>query len=275
MKKYNPTSPGRRSGEMVDYKDFLTRSEPEKGLTFGFRRSNGRNSYGRITTRHKGGGVKRLYREIDFKYDKIDIPAKVASIEYDPNRTSFIALIVYKDGEKRYVLAPSGLKVGQEVMTSEKAELKIGNRLPLGNIPIGTTIFNIELKTGAGGQIARSAGSGALIAAQEGSYTSIQMPSKEIRMIPSKNWASIGALSNAEHRFMTWGKAGRMRHKGIRPTVRGTAMNPRDHAHGGGEGRTQRGLSGPKTPWGKLARGVKTRKKFKRSDKFILARRKK
>lgn len=276
MKKYNPTSPGRRSAEIIDYKEFLTRKEPEKSLTFGFFRSHGRNSYGRITTRHKGGGVKRLYREIDFQYDKINIPAKVASIEYDPNRTSFIALIVYKDGEKRYILAPSGLKVGQEIVASEKAELEAGNRLPLNVIPIGTTVHNVELERGKGGQIARSAGSGALIVAQEGASTHIQLPSKEIRIVPSKNWASIGALSNQEHRFMTWGKAGRMRHKGIRPTVRGTAMNPRDHAHGGGEGRTQRGLRrGPKTPWGKPARGVKTRKKFKRSDKFILQRRKK
>lgn len=275
MKKYNPTSPGRRSGEIVNYKEFLTRIEPEKSLTFGFRRSRGRNSYGRITTRHKGGGVKRLYREIDFKYDKIDITGRVASIEYDPNRTSFIALIIYKDGAKRYVLAPAGLKVGQEVVTSEKAELKIGNRLPLNNIPIGTTVYNIELEKGRGGQFARSAGSGALVVAQEGMLTHIQLPSKELRIISSKNWASIGSLSNPEHRFMTWGKAGRMRHRGIRPTVRGTAMNPRDHPHGGGEGRTQRGMPGPKTPWGKPARGVKTRKKFKRSDKFILSRRKK
>lgn len=274
MRKYNPTSPGRRDSEVIDYASFLTRKEPEKSLTFGFRRRRGRNSYGRITTRHKGGGAKRLYREVDFKYDKIDVPGRVMAIEYDPNRTSFLALIFYKDGAKRYILSPADLKIGNEVITSEKAPIAPGNRLILKNIPIGTTIYNIELEKGKGAQFVRSAGSGALVVAQKTGFTHIQLPSKELRMIPFGNWASIGSLSNADHKFMTWGKAGRMRHRGIRPTVRGTAMNPRDHPHGGGEGRTQRGLSSPKTPWGKLARGVKTRKRFKRSDKFILSRRK-
>ena len=274
MRKYNPTSPARRQGEIIDFKGVLNPKEPEKSLVFGRKRGVGRNSQGRITTRHKGGGVKRLWREIDFKYDKLDIPARVISIEYDPNRTSFVALVQYRDGEKRYILAPQNLKVGSEVITSLNAPVEIGNRLQLKNIPIGTTVYNIELDHGRGAQLVRSAGVGAMILAQEGEFTNLKLPSGEIRVVHSRNFASVGALSNQEHSFMTIGKAGRSRHMGIRPTVRGTAMNPRDHPHGGGEGRTLVGRRrGPATPWGKPARGVKTRKKNRKSDKFILSRR--
>lgn len=273
MKKYNPTSPARRQAEIIDWR-VLTKKEPEKGLTFGFKRDVGRNAFGRITTRHKGGGAKRLWREVDFKYDKVDIPARVWAIEYDPNRTSFIALLVYRDGEKRYVLAPQGLNVGGEVVASENAPIEVGNRTRLQRIPIGTTVYNVELEKGRGAQLVRSAGSGAIVLAQEGEYTHLQLPSKEIRIVRSENWASVGALSNPEHSFMTVGKAGRSRHMGIRPTVRGTAMNPVDHPHGGGEGRTLLGRRrGPATPWGKPARGVKTRDRSKRSGIFILSRR--
>lgn len=274
MKKYPPTSPARRQAEFIDYRSVITKREPEKRLTFGFKRNVGRNSRGRITTRHKGGGEKRLWREVDFKYNKVDIPARVEAIEYDPNRTSFIALLSYKDGEKRYVLAPQGLKIGQEVITSESASADIGNRLPLKKIPIGATVYNVELQKGRGARFVRSAGVGAVVLAQDGEFTNLKLPSGEIRRIFSDNWASIGALSNPEHMFMTVGKAGRSRHMGIRPTVRGTAMNPVDHPHGGGEGRTLIGRRrGPATPWGKPARGVKTRKKNKKSNKFILQKR--
>lgn len=276
MKKYNPTSPARRQAEMIDWRSIITKKDPEKSLTFGFKRDVGRNSSGRITVRHKGGGEKRLWREIDFSYDKKDIPARVVAVEYDPNRTSFIALLLYRDGEKRYVLAPQEFRVGREVIVGENAPLEIGNRLPLKKIPIGTFVYNIELEKGRGAQLVRSAGASAIVLAQEGDYTNIQLPSKEVRMVRSENWASIGALSNPEHGFMTVGKAGRSRHMGVRPTVRGTAMNPVDHPHGGGEGRTLLGRRrGPATPWGKPARGVKTRKRSKRSDMFILSRRKK
>lgn len=275
MRKHKPTSPARRQMEIIDWRGVFTRKEPEKSLTFGWKRDVGRNASGRITVRHKGGGVKRLWREIDFKYDKIDIPARVQSIEYDPNRTSFIALLSYRDGEKRYVLAPQDIGVGREVIVSENAPLEIGNRTTLRKIPVGTTVYNVELERGKGAQLARSAGAGAIILAQEGEYTNLQLPSKEIRRVRSENWASVGALSNPERVFMTIGKAGRSRRMGIRPTVRGTAMNPVDHPHGGGEGRTLLGRRrGPATPWGKPARGVKTRKRGKKSDKFILQRRK-
>lgn len=276
MKRYKPTSPARRQMEVVNWKGVITKQEPEKGLVFGYKRDVGRNSMGRITTRHRGGGAKRLWREVDFKYDKLDIPAKVVSIEYDPNRTGLIALLVYRDGEKRYILAPQGMKVGGEVTTSVAAPVEVGNRLPLRKIPVGTFVYNVELTRGRGAQLVRSAGAGAVVLAQEGEYTNLKLPSGEVRKIGSENWASVGVISNPEHMFMTIGKAGRSRHMGIRPTVRGTAMNPRDHPHGGGEGRTLTGRRrGPATPWGKLARGVKTRKRFKRSDKYILQRRKK
>lgn len=274
MRKYNPTSPARRQMEIINWKGVLTKKDPAKHLVFGRKRDVGRNAYGRITTRHKGGGVKRLWRMIDFTYNKINIPARVESLEYDPNRSSFIALLLYRDGERRYVLAPQELKAGSEVVVSESAPVAIGNRLPLGKIPIGTVVYNVELAHGRGAQLARSAGTGALVLAQEGQFTHLQLPSKEVRKVHSSSWASIGALSNAEHSFMTGGKAGRSRHKGIRPSVRGTAMNPVDHPHGGGEGRTLVGRRrGPSTPWGKPARGVKTRKRDKKSDKYILQKR--
>lgn len=275
MKKYRPTSPARRQMEIIEYRKVLSKKDPEKSLVFGFKRDVGRNSQGRITTRHKGGGVKRLWREVDFLYDKKDIPARIVSVEYDPNRTGFIALLVYRDGEKRYVLAPQNLKVGNEVLVSENAPVEVGNRLPLKKIPVGTAVYNVELARGRGAQLVRSAGSSAVVLAHEGDYTHLQMPSKEVRMVRSENWASVGSISNPEHSFMTIGKAGRARLMGIRPTVRGTVMNPRDHPHGGGEGRTQRGRRrGPATPWGKPARGVKTRKRKNRSNIYILSRRK-
>lgn len=275
MKRFPPTSPSRRQAEYIDWKSIITKKEPEKSLTFGRKRHVGRNSFGRITTRHKGGGVKRLWREIDFMYGKKDIPATIASIEYDPNRTSFVALLVYRDGAKRYTLMPQGLSVGSTILFSETAPLEIGNRMPLSKIPVGTFVYNIELTKGKGAQLVRSAGSSAVILAQEGEHSHIQLPSKEVRLVRSENWASIGALSNPEHGFMTIGNAGRARRMGIRPSVRGSAMNPVDHPHGGGEGRALIGRRrGPATPWGKLARGVKTRKKKNRSDKFILQRRK-
>ncbi|MDO8600714.1 MAG: 50S ribosomal protein L2 [bacterium] len=274
MKKYNPTSPGRRDMEIID-RSMLAKSEPEKSLTFGFHRAKGRNSQGRITTRHKGGGVKRLYRMVDFMYDKKNVPARVEALEYDPNRSSFIARVVYKDGERRYILAPQGVKVGSNFEVSEKAPIEVGFRTLLKNIPVGTFVYNIELSEGRGAQLVRSAGIGAQVLAHDGDYTNIKMPSGEVRRIPSKNWASIGMLSNPEWRYQTIGKAGRNRLRGIRPSVRGTAMNPRDHPHGGGEGRTQRGMPSPKTKWGKLARGVRTRQKKKKSSMFILQRRRK
>jgi len=276
MKKYNPTSPSRRHMEAIEWRRVLTQQKPMKALTSGFSRSYGRNNVGRITTRHKGGGVKRSWREIDFHYDKKDIPARVVSIEYDPNRTSFIALVQYRDGEKRYVLASGSQQVGSEIVTSLSAPIEVGNRLPLEKIPIGTIVYNVELTKGRGAQLVRSAGTGAMVLAHEGAYTHLQLPSKEVRMVRSGNWACVGSLSNSEHGLMTGGKAGRSRHRGIRPSVRGTAMNPVDHPHGGGEGRTQIGRRrGPATPWGKPARGVKTRKKKKRSQQYILSRRKK
>lgn len=274
MKKYNPTSAPRRHMEYVDTSTLTKGQKPEKSLVFGRHRHVGRNHAGRITMRHKGSGVKKLYREIDFLYNKHDMTARVHSIEYDPNRSSFIALIVYRDGERRYVLAPQTLTVGRTIMVSDKAPIEIGNRTVLSRIPVGTVVYNIELERGRGAVMARSAGVGAIVMAQEGPYTTLQLPSGELRMIASANWASIGALSNPEHSFMTIGKAGRHRKMGVRPAVRGKSMNPRDHPHGGGEGNTQIGRPAPRTPWGKLARGVKTRRKNARSQVFILQRRK-
>lgn len=262
--------------EAIDWKSILTGAGPYKPLTTGFSRGRGRNAAGRITTRHKGGGAKRLWREIDFRYEKKDVSARVVSIEYDPNRSSFIALVQYRDGDKRYVLAPQGVTVGKEVITSQRAPVEAGNRMPLYQIPVGTLVYNIEVQIGHGAQLVRSAGTGALVLAHESGYTHLQLPSKEIRKIRSENWACIGSLSNPEHELMQIGKAGRSRHMGVRPTVRGSAMNPVDHPHGGGEGRTLIGRRrGPSTPWGKPARGVKTRKRKKPSSKFILQRRKK
>lgn len=276
MKKYKPTSPARRQAEYLEFRSFLTRQKPSKQLTFWRKRAHGRNAFGRITTRHKGGGAKRLWREIDFLYDKRDVPARVESIEYDPNRTSFIALLLYTDGEKRYALAPHDIRIGDRVIISENAPIERGNRTLLSKIPVGTTVYNVELKKGRGAKLARSAGVGALVLAHENNYTHLKLPSKEVRMVRQENWASIGSLSNSEHKFLTLGNAGRSRHLGIRPAVRGTAMNPVDHPHGGGEGRTLLGRRrGPATPWGKPARGVKTRKRRKRSNRFILQRRRK
>lgn len=276
MKSYNPTSSGRRQLNRVETKGVLATKEPERSLITSFKRNYGRSSSsGRITTRHKGGGHKRMYRLIDFKHDKVNIPARVTAIEYDPNRTCFIALLTFADGEKRYIIAPHGLKAGDEVITSENAAPKVGNRLMLKNILVGMQVCDIELNPSAGGKIIRSAGSFATVLANEGGYTQLKMPSGEVRMVVDRCFATIGQVSNLEHNTENLGKAGRMRWLGVRPRVRGTAMNPPDHPHGGGEGRTPIGLRrGPKTPWGKQALGVKTRKHKKWSDKFIIARRK-
>ncbi len=257
----------------IDYRNILTRAEPEKNLTRGFRRPMGRNSAGRITTRHKGGGSRRLYREIDFKYDKYDISAVIKSIEYDPNRSGFIALVVYADGEKRYILAHNNIKVGEKIITSEKAEVKNGNRLPLGKIPVGSFIYNIEVKPRGGAALGRSAGSYIEVLAHDQGYALLKMPSGEVRKVSEKAWANIGQVSNEEHKLVVIGKAGRSRWMGIRPTVRGSAMNPCDHPFGGGEGRQGAGMKRPKNKWGKGIRGVKTRKRKKYSNIFIVNRR--
>lgn len=249
------------------------KKEPEKSLTFGRKRRMGRSKAGTITTRHKGGGNKRLYREIDFKQNKMNIPGKIIALEYDPNRSAFISLIQYHDGEKRYGLAVKNMKVGDTVITSETAPLADGNRLPLAKIPVGFFIHNMEMQPGRGGQVVRSAGSSAKVMANEGKYTHIRMPSSEVRKVLSTCLATIGVLSNAEHNLISYGKAGASRWRGIRPTVRGTAMNPCDHPHGGGEGCQPIGLPYPKTPWGKHALGKKTRKKNHVTNKFIVSRR--
>jgi len=251
----------------------LTKKEPERSLTVTIRKKGGRNNTGRITVRHRGGGAKRLYRIIDFKRDKFGIPGRVIAIEYDPNRSANIALIQYADGEKRYILAPVGLKTGDEVMSGEKAEVKVGNALPLRLIPTGTVIHNIELYPGRGGQMVRSAGNLAELMAREGDYALVRMPSKEIRRFRVDCMATVGQVGNVDHGIVSIGKAGRKRHMGWRPTVRGSAMTPRDHPHGGGEGRCPIGMPGPKTPWGKPAYGVKTRKN-KQTDRLIVHRRK-
>lgn len=273
IKNYKPTTPGRRGASEVSFSE-LTNKGPEKSLVMKIKKHSGRNSRGRITVRHRGGGHKRLFRMLDFKQDKLNIPAKIASIEYDPNRSSFIALLHYSDGEKRYVLATDGMKVGQKVVSGENVPLEIGNRLSLKNIPVGTQVCNVELTPGKGGQMSKSAGSFVQVLAHEGGYVHLSLPSKEVRVVPENSMATIGQISNAAHNTITIGKAGRKRWMGIRPTVRGTAMNPVDHPHGGGEGRQPIGLKHPKTPWGKPALGKKTRKKKKASNKYILKRRK-
>ncbi len=272
VKKFKPTTPGRRFATVADFTE-ITKKKPEKKLTKPVKRSSGRNVHGRITTRHKGGRHKRRYRTIDFKRDKNDIQAKVASIEYDPNRSSYIALLHYVDGEKRYILAPNKLKVGDVILSGEKVDIKKGNCLPLRNIPLGTVVHNIELQPNKGGQLARSAGSSCQIVAKEGNYAHLRMPSGEIRMIHLECRATIGEVSNMEHEIISIGKAGRNRWLGKRPSVRGTAMNPVDHPHGGGEGKASSGRH-PVTPWGKSTLGYRTRKK-KISDKYIIKRRKK
>jgi large subunit ribosomal protein L2 len=259
----------------VSYRGVLTASEPQKSLTKGGKRAVGRNNRGRITTRHKGAGHKRLYRDIDFKYNKIDIPAKVQTIEYDPNRSGFIALVAYADGEKRYVLAPQSVKVGDTFMVSEKAPTTPGNRLPLKHIPVGTFVYNVELQPRGGSKLARSAGSHVEVVANEGGFTHLKMPSSEIRKVPEMAWACVGEVSNEEHKLRTIGKAGRSRWLGIRPTVRGSAMNPVDHPYGGGEGRAGRGRRRAVSKWGKpTGIGQKTRRAKKYSNNHIVSRRK-
>ena len=270
--KYKPTSPARRFMTVTDY-SVITTNEPEKSLTPDLRHKAGRNAQGRITIRHRGGGAKRKYRIIDFKRNKDGIPAKVATIEYDPNRSAFIALLHYADGEKRYIIAPLGLKVGDTVMSGETADIMPGNCLPIINIPLGTIIHNIEIQAGKGGQLCRSAGNSAQLMAKEGKYAQVRLPSGEVRMVPMNARATIGQVSNEDHENVSLGKAGRKRHLGIRPTVRGSVMNPNDHPHGGGEGKSPIGRPGPVTPWGKPALGHKTRKKNAPSDKYIVRRR--
>jgi large subunit ribosomal protein L2 len=274
IKVFKPTSPGRRDMSGQTFEE-ITRARPERGLTVGLRKQAGRNARGKITVRHRGGGHKRRYRYIDFKRDKHDIPARVASIEYDPNRSARIALLVYADGEKRYIIAPLGLKVGDQVMSGPEADIRPGNALPLVNIPLGTQIHSIELQVGRGGQVVRSAGTSAqLLSRDHPQYALVRLPSGEERYIPHGCMATIGQVGNVEHGNVKLGKAGRKRHMGIRPTVRGSAMNPNDHPHGGGEGRSPIGMPGPKTPWGKPALGQRTRRN-KATDKFIFRRRSK
>jgi large subunit ribosomal protein L2 len=272
IKKYKPTSPGRRNMSVNTY-DEVTKKEPEKSLLSKVKKNGGRNVYGRITVRHKGGGAKRKYRIIDFKRNKYNVPGKVIGIEYDPNRTANIALIQYADGEKRYILAPLRLQPGMTVISADDADIKVGNCLPLANIPVGTYVHNIEFKPGKGGQMARSAGSSAQLMAKENDYATLRLPSGEMRMVRLECHATIGVVGNLDHQNVRIGKAGRKRHMGIRPTVRGSVMNPNDHPHGGGEGRAPVGRPGPVTPWGKPALGYKTRKKRKSSDKLIVRRR--
>ena len=274
IKKFKPTSPGVRSKTVLTF-DEITKVEPEKSLVEILTKTGGRNVHGKITTRHRGGGAKRKYRIIDFKRNKDGIPAKVASIEYDPNRSANIALLHYVDGEKRYIIAPAGLKAGDMVESGPNADIKVGNALPLRNIPVGTVVHNIEMKPEKGGQIARAAGNSAQLMAKEGKNALLRLPSGEIRYINIDCKATVGQVGNLDHENVTIGKAGRKRHMGIRPTVRGSAMNPNDHPHGGGEGRSPIGRPSPVTPWGKPALGYKTRDKKKASNKAIVSRRKK
>ncbi len=273
VKTYKPTTPSLRGTVASDFSD-VTRDTPEKSLVTDLRKRGGRNARGKVTVRHRGGGAKRAYRLIDFKRDKFGIPARVATIEYDPNRSARIALLHYADGEKRYILAPFGVRVGDELMSGPQAEARVGNAMPLANIPVGSQIHNIELRPGRGGQIVRSAGASAQLLAKEGDYATIRLPSGEMRMVLQVCMATMGQVGNLDHGNIKLGKAGRKRHLGIRPTVRGSAMSPRDHPHGGGEGRSPIGMPGPRTPWGKVALGRKTRRN-KRTDKFIVRRREK
>ncbi len=259
----------------INYRDFLTKFKPTKSLTYGFKRSVGRNSQGRITMRHKGAGHKRLYRDIDFLYNKKDIPARVATVEYDPNRSGFIGLLVYRDGEKRYTLLPKSVRQGHTLTVSPEAPILPGNRLPLRKIPVGTFVFNIEVKPNGGAKLVRSAGNYAEVIAQDAGYTLFKLPSTEVRRVPDTCWASVGEVSKEDHWLTNVGKAGRSRWKGIRPTVRGSAMNPVDHPYGGGEGRQGRGTRYPKTLWGKHTGGVKTRRPKKYSNVFVVSRRNK
>ena len=269
IKKFNPYTPSRRHMTSSDFAE-ITTATPEKSLLVSLNKNAGRNNQGKITVRHHGGGSRRKYRVIDFKRRKDGIPATVKSVEYDPNRTANIALVCYADGEKAYILAPNGLQVGQTIMNGPEAEVRVGNCLPLENIPVGTQIHNIELYPGRGGQLVRSAGNSAQLMAKEGKYATLRLPSGEMRMVPIICRATVGQVGNIDHELINIGKAGRKRHMGIRPTVRGSVMNPNDHPHGGGEGRTSIGRPGPSTPWGKPALGLKTRKKNKQSNKLII-----
>jgi len=271
VKVYKPITPGQRNKTGYTFEE-ITKDKPERSLVIIQKRHAGRNSYGRVTVRHQGGGNKRYIRMVDFKRNKQGIPAKVAAIEYDPNRTARIALLFYVDGEKAYILAPLGLKVGDTVMSGSTAEIRPGNSLPISNIPVGTMVHNIEIKEGRGGQLVRSAGTAAQLLAKEGDFAQIRMPSGEVRLIRQSCYATIGQVGNLDHSNIKLGKAGRKRHMGVRPTVRGTAMSPRDHPHGGGEGRQPAGMPGPKTPWGKPTRGYKTRRN-KLTDQYIVRRR--
>ncbi len=272
IKTYKPYTPSRRHMTGSDFSE-ITKKTPEKSLLVPKKKHAGRNNQGKITVRHRGGGNKRKYRIIDFKRRKDGIPAKVVGIEYDPNRSANIALLLYEDGQKAYMIAPAGLTDGMEVMSGPDAEIKVGNCLPLDNIPVGTQIHNIEMHPGKGGQLVRSAGLSAQLMAKEGKYATLRLPSGEMRMVPLACRATVGVVGNGDHNLINIGKAGRKRHMGIRPTVRGSAMNPNDHPHGGGEGKAPIGRPGPSTPWGKPALGLKTRKKRKASDKLIVRRR--
>lgn len=271
IKVYKPTSPGRRGMSVSTFEE-ITRSKPERSLLRPLRGNAGRNNQGRVTVRHRGGGHKRMYRLIDFRRDKHGVPARVSSIEYDPNRSARIALLTYADGEKRYILAPVGLKVGNQIMSGPEAEVRVGNAMPLRNIPLGTVVHNVELQPGRGGQMARSAGTGAQVLAKEGDLAQLRLPSGEVRRVALTCLATIGQVGNTDHANLKLGKAGRKRWLGIRPTVRGTAQDPNSHPHGGGEGRSSVGMPGPKTPWGKPALGYKTRKN-KRTEGAIVRRR--
>ena len=272
IKSYKPTTAARRQMTVTDYSQ-LSKVAPEKSLVESLKTHSGRNSYGRITVRHRGGGNRRKYRIIDFKREKAGVPAQVLTLEYDPNRSAHIALVQYEDGEKRYIIAPNGLKVGDSVVSGPEADIIAGNALPLANIPVGTFIHNVELHPGKGAQLARAAGIQAQLMAKEGAYALIRLPSGELRNVPANCMATIGQVGNIDHENVSYGKAGRKRHMGWRPTVRGSVMNPNDHPHGGGEGKSPVGRPGPVTPWGKPALGYKTRKHHNRSDKFIVKRR--
>ena len=271
IRVYKPTSSARRFMSVLTFEE-ITKKKPEKSLTEHIKKHSGRNSQGKITVRHQGGGSKKTYRIIDFKRDKKDIPAKVTAIEYDPNRSAFIALLTYLDGEKRYILAPLDLKVGDQVVAGENADIKPGNALPLRSIPVGTLIHNVEIKPGKGGQMVRSAGMSAQLMAKEGAFAQVRLPSGEVRKVPIDACATVGTVGNTDHENVRIGKAGRTRHMGIRPTVRGVVMNPCDHPHGGGEGKSPVGMPAPVTPWGKPALGYKTRKHKKYSNRLIVKR---
>ncbi|MDD5369183.1 MAG: 50S ribosomal protein L2 [Anaerolineaceae bacterium] len=273
VKIYKPVTPGMRGMTGNTFEE-ITKSSPERALTKPLRKQGGRNSYGRVTVRHRGGGARRAIRVVDFKRDKRDIPARVAAIEYDPNRTARLALLFYADGDKRYIIAPLGLRVDDTVITGATAEIRPGNNLPLASIPVGTLIHNVEMKEGRGGQMVRSAGGAAQVLAKEGDYAQVRLPSGEVRLVRQACFATIGQVGNLDHGNVKLGKAGRKRHMGIRPTVRGSAMSPRDHPHGGGEGRQPIGMPGPKSPWGKPTLGYKTRRN-KKSDQYILRHRSK